>query len=91
MQAAVTQTKAGDTVFLDPGHYTGGNNRDVLIRHNLTIIGAGKGLTVLDAGALGRHFVVNEARLSLRRLACINGRVGLSAFEGDNLMLNSDE
>ena len=65
----------GDTIYLDPGTFSGRKNRDIYIEHHLTMIGAGAGATILDAGSSGRHFEVS-ARFHLKGVSCVNGKVG---------------
>jgi hypothetical protein len=69
---ALGQSAAGDDVFVSPGTY---NEHSLTISHDLTITGAGQGVTIIDAQALGNHFyVTGQANLVLfRDLTLQNG------------------
>lgn len=60
---ALFQSAAGDNVFVSPGTY---NEHFLTISHDLTITGAGQGVTIIDAQTLERHFyVTGQANLVL--------------------------
>lgn len=69
---AITHSTAGDNVFLFPGTYY---EHSLTISHDLTITGAGQGVTIIDAQTLGNHFyVTGNANLVLfRDLTLRNG------------------
>lgn len=62
---ALGQSAAGDDVFVSPGTYS---EHSLTISHDLTITGAGQGVTIMDAQTLGGHFeVTRQANLVLFR------------------------
>ena len=72
----MAMSQPGDTIILAPGRYAGIRNRAISVPHDLTLLGGGSDVTILDAEFSGRHFVVDSVHFTLQGVSCINGQVG---------------
>lgn len=84
---AITQSAAGDDVFLSAGTY---NEHSLIISHDLNINGAGQGVTIIDAQTLGRHFTITGLanNVLFRELTLTNGNaLAVAAFEEGGALL----
>ncbi|MCS6804523.1 MAG: pectinesterase family protein, partial [Blastocatellia bacterium] len=69
IQHAIAQATAGDTIQVAAGTYM----ENVTVSKNVTIQGAGAGLTIVDGNASGRVFLFNGVTATLERLTITNG------------------
>ncbi|WP_157082479.1 beta strand repeat-containing protein, partial [Methanobrevibacter cuticularis] len=76
INTAINGASPGDTVNLDPGNYTGGNNRGITINKNVTIQGNGSAADVIiDALGSNRIFIIsNNLNVTFINITFANGR-----------------
>ncbi|GAA5818759.1 MAG: Pseudogene of autotransporter domain-containing protein [Methanobrevibacter sp. CfCl-M3] len=88
IQAAVDQASNGDTVIINPGLYTGTDNKNVNITNkNLTIIGNNSGGdVVIDAEGSGRIFNITNSNVNITGLKIQNTNMN---FNGGAINYNT--
>ena len=79
MANAVAAAPAGATIEVCPGTYA----VSVLIERELTVQGAGRGVTIFDGSAGGRIFSVDEVNFTLRDATVQNGQDENGRFGGN--------
>lgn len=78
--AAVAKASSGDTIQIAAGTY---NEHDIILNTELTLIGAGAGSTIVDAGGNGRIFTINLSS-TLTDMTLQNGQT-----PADTIIFNS--
>ena len=87
LDAAVTASSNGDTIFVDTGTYTGTGNISININKSLTIIGAGTGNTIFTSHTNNRFVTIAANNVSISKMQIFD-----FFFEGSGqaIMVNSN-
>lgn len=74
---ATGSVNTGGSVFIASGTYSGTGNSNIVIDHNMTVIGAGKNKTIITGLDTSRIFTVNSGvTFYLKSLTITNGKSG---------------
>jgi len=80
---AISEVRAGGTVHVAKGTYSGANNRGIRIDKDVTIIGESQNNTIIDAqGQNSTFFVGNDFTVTIKNLMFSNGNATSSGSGG---------